>query len=985
MQVTWGTQIKLRVLFNITKAVGLPELLGPTYADSVTYQLLLGGNPVFTKLMCSEIDYIGRHCALIDTTLFESDETYVIHISAQKSGFTLPSDLFLQLNILKNDLELNQSENDDSPLSVYWSDGVNMSLDSFGKNMESFTLENAIFQNDNHEFSFSIPDIDTNWNLSHVVFNIYNITWNTDIANINITIEDPYSNLYVYHKDNHSGWDFSQGSWTGISLILDKKSPTDDNNFDFIIGGSYDNPVDITAEAYFIRETETLEITKFNQTDSISILTEVEGWVIKNVIFEISNCYDTSTWTTANLSTLTNLNITTNEGFKYSLDFGYENGTGFLTIDDRIIYPLGNQFFFTVEGYANLIFDTKIKIEYIQEFYRNQYFETYNSTISMMDVSNGGVLPITAPGDSWDEINAYLCIKGINNGILYFYPTDVLMEIIIGGNTYNISDVSLGVGSFSLEGFTKNEIQNAEINTNIPVNFSLCVLIENSKTVYYKTVGTLNYIIREAPSVFGEVLYDPNLEYYLQHIDTSLIDADEYTVRFSSQKDHFNSVIKDLELIVQKRLTIINGETDFYRSIEHVYVKDGVNFTFLFTDALTGAKITNLKTQFFIWEKYSSDGSVIENDQGTIITSKNNTYILDFDTEIRLIGEYLLIATLDKENYEYKNAMILLSINKRELDYILGDNFRDEQVSVVQGNAIPITLNLTDPTKGDIHLINATISLTIGGKEYELDDLEDDGTYTFDFQTNNINTFFSSTTFRAVINISKEDYISEEFSIIIVVEMQEIFPGMPTFYFLLIISAVIAVTGSIVGYRVYKYAIIPEFVKKVRAMKKAIEGDKSISESLLYRTKNSFIGERVRDKWEDIGLSVENVLGIKSIEEIKGSKTERRISEDVKRRNIQPIGLVFMKWDERIGTEILAKYPEETTVSEKTLMQIYSTHEYSGEKGIITLTSGLLNIISYYTGPEKGFYLVLLLNIDDDPDVYEGGMADILRVLLDNV
>ncbi|MBY8985798.1 MAG: DUF2341 domain-containing protein [Candidatus Lokiarchaeota archaeon] len=985
IQVTWGTQLKLRVLFNITKAEGLPtDILGPAYADWVTFQLLLGGNPVLSVQMCKEINYIGRHCAIIDTTLIDSDVTYIIKVSAQKSGFTLPSDLYLQLDVLKNDLVLNQSENNDTPLSVFWSDSVNMSLSSYGKNIESFTLEDMIFQNSNHEFSFSIPEIYTNWNLSHVVFNIYNINWNTDIANINITIEDPYGNFYMYHKDNHSGWDFIQGSWTGISLLLDMMSPTDDNNFDFIIGGSYNDPIDIIAEVYFIRNTEDVELTKFNQTDSISIQTEIEGWVIKNVVFEISDCYETSTWTTANLSTLTNLNITTNEGFKYSLASGYENGTGFLTIDDRKIYPLGNQFSFAVEGYTNLSFNVNIKIEYVQEFYRNQYVETYNSTITMQDVSNGGIFPVTPLENGWDDNNAYLSIKSINNGVSYFYPTDISMQIIIGGNIYIISDISLGVGFFSLESFTKNEILNADINTDIPVNFTLFVIIENSKTVYYKTVGTLNYVIRETPSVFGVVPYDSNLECYLQYIDTSIIDADEYTIRFTFLKDHFETATKDLELNVQQRLTLINGDTEFYRSIENVYVKDGVNFTFIYTDALTGDKISNLKTQFFIWEKYSNNGTVMENDQGTIITSKNNTYILDFDTETRLVGEYLLIATLDKENYEYKNAMILLSINKREIDYTLCDNFRNKQASVVQGNSIPIMINLTDPTKGDIPLINATISLTIGGVDYEFEKFEN-GTYRFDFQTVNINAFFTSTTLRAIINISREDYISEEFSIIIVVEMQEIFPGIPTFYFLVILSIIIAVTGSLVGYRVYKYAKIPEFVKKARAMKKAIEGDKSISESLLYQSKNSFIGERIRDKWEDIGLSVENVLGIKSTKEMKGSKIERRISGTVERRNIQPIGLVFMKWDERIGTEILAKYPEETTVSEKTLMQIYSTHEYSGEKGIITLTSGLLNIISYYTGPEMGFYLVLLLNIDDDPDMYEGGMADILRVLLDNV
>ena len=98
-----------------------------------------------------------------------------------------------------------------------------------------------------------------------------------------------------------------------------------------------------------------------------------------------------------------------------------------------------------------------------------------------------------------------------------------------------------------------------------------------------------------------------------------------------------------------------------------------------------------------------------------------------------------------------------------------------------------------------------------------------------------------------------------------------------------------------------------------------------------------------------------------------------------------PVGLVLMKWDERVGTEILAKYPEEITVTDKTLMQVYSTHEYSGESGMISLMVGSLNIASYYTGPEKGYYILLLMNLDDDPDAYEGGLADTSRIILQNL
>jgi len=98
-----------------------------------------------------------------------------------------------------------------------------------------------------------------------------------------------------------------------------------------------------------------------------------------------------------------------------------------------------------------------------------------------------------------------------------------------------------------------------------------------------------------------------------------------------------------------------------------------------------------------------------------------------------------------------------------------------------------------------------------------------------------------------------------------------------------------------------------------------------------------------------------------------------------------PIGLITMKWDERIGTTITSKYPEELTISEPTLIQIYSTHEYTGEAGMISLMVGSLNIASYYTGIDQKIYVVLLLNLDDDPDAFEGGLSDISRIIIQNL
>ncbi|MHA1728135.1 MAG: hypothetical protein ACTSWY_05335 [Promethearchaeota archaeon] len=100
-----------------------------------------------------------------------------------------------------------------------------------------------------------------------------------------------------------------------------------------------------------------------------------------------------------------------------------------------------------------------------------------------------------------------------------------------------------------------------------------------------------------------------------------------------------------------------------------------------------------------------------------------------------------------------------------------------------------------------------------------------------------------------------------------------------------------------------------------------------------------------------------------------------------------PVGMVVMKWDERIGAEILTKYPDELIIQDKTLMQIYSTHEYNQEAGMISLMAGAgaRTIASYYTGPEHSLYTILVLSTEEDPDVFEEGLADASRMIVQNL
>jgi hypothetical protein len=924
------------------------------------YEIFKGADLVQSGNLGIEINYKGTHYSFINTEILESDVTYLIFVSAQKSGYSIPQELLLQLSILQNDLILNQSQNDDSVQSVYWSDNIDFSVKAYGEISESFTTETNIFQDIDHNFRFSLPDINANWNVSQITFNIYNISWNVNASDINLSILDPYGINSIFNTSNHAGWDYNLGVWTGITLNIDKESPTHDNNFEFTISGTFDNTIDIIADAYFIRNDINIH---------------------KNITFIIQNCYNTATWEKVNLTTLTNLNISTADGFKYSLQSGDENGNGLLIIDDRIIYPIDNQYLFIVDSNPNIVFDVIIKVEHIQAFYQNMHIETINISYIQENIPNGGTYQLSLTND-WDEKYAVLLISGINNKTKTFSPSEVAMNVTIGGQTYTVINTLPGQGIFSLNGFDKDSLYLASIETNQPVNFTLSFKISYLRTVTYATLGTVTYVIQESPDIFGVVDYYPSLGEFLLSIDTSLVDADYYTIIFEVFKENYKITSKDLDFIIRNRLTLINGDSKIYRELEFIYVKDARNFTFLYTDALTGSRITDLTTHSFMWEKYDIDGNVTANGEGTLIQEHDGSLVLDFNSEIRAVGDYLLIVNLEKDNYDNKNAMILLTIKTRFLSYSLGSNFKNYQINVVKGNTVPIQINLTDPTQGGIPLLNASVRLIISGIEHQFSE-SGNGTYRFNFPTNNINAFFTSKTLTGIINITREDYFSEEFLITITVEMEEIFPGMPTFYFLIILFAILATVGSIVGYRVYKHATIPTFVKNVRQMQKEIKSNKSISESLLYQTKEVFVGEIVRDKWGSIGLSLGDILGIEIRKSKKIPKLKQATSEE--EHSLKPLGLILMKWDERIGAELIAKYPEDVNVSDKTLMQIYGTHEYSGEKGLITLIRGNLNVLSYYTGPESAYYIILILNIDDDPDMYEGAMPNVAQLILQHL
>ena len=870
IEVTWGTQLTIRFLFNVTKAGSLTQYLGPTYANSMTYKIVKAQTTVLTGSIPQDLDNVGRHQVVIDTMQLDVT-TYVIEISAQRIGFSLPANLNPILIVKNNDLVINQSENDDSPVEVYWLEPAEMTVKPYGYNTESFTVEDAIYYKKNavtndYNLKLWVPDISTDSNLSQIEFNLYNVKQDVPLNQIYITITDPNNVKWTWrglvNSSNYRYYGIGTTNGTWINLLINNlniRSKPNNNKFEFNIAGNFSGSVDVNARASFIRDKINVAYYKFNTTDSITIPSDRKGWAIQNITFLIENCRDpTNNWNIINpLSVIKN--ITTNEGATYNLIYGRDIGTGNLTIADRIIYPVDEKFSFTIGNTSKIMFDVKILVEYVQLFYWNSFLEVYNVSKSQ-NLNNNTKFEINPIG--WSSQNVILSITELKNASSsqYISISAAKLNLTLGATTYYFDDFGILV----LSNINKDVLYTILISANQPVTFDLTFSNGYSRTVSYEILGTINYQIREEPDIYGVATYDADYGYYNVTIDTSLIDADEYTVRFTPSITHYSTLVsKDLDLTVNKRLTLLNGNIDLVSTLGYsIYVKDAVNFTFTYIDKDLSLNITNLNVQSYTWKQYSTAGVLIDSGAGILSVNAQNQYVVDFNTETKSIGSYTLIVRLAKNNYDDKIATISLTINLRTFEYELGDEFEDKQVSVVKGKKITLSIKLTDPTKGNAPLTGAKVVLEIGNDKLEFDEVEP-GVYELDFDTEKYEAFFASNTLTGTIKISKGDYISDEVDITIVVQMQEIFPGIPTFYFIMVVAAIAAVAGALMSYKAIQIARIPKFVKKARAIKKAIKAEREISESLLTDTKEEMISKQFEDDWNSVGLSLKDILGVK--------------------------------------------------------------------------------------------------------------------------
>ena len=607
-------------------------------------------------------------------------------------------------------------------------------------------------------------------------------------------------------------------------------------------------------------------------------------------------------------------------------------------------------------------------------------------------------LPVTLPA----TVTCYVKSTGPSSTIVS------VKSMVFEGNgmfntTFNSSIFSAGGGGelYSII------ISGNKPSYNTPSNFTDTIFVESVQTTlsmhdYYNSLN----IISTDSQIYGESLnltfsfynvslltgatltfewlsFDPiqfygdpvNDGYYTTTIDTSLSGSwGAKSIKIIAMLENYTTQIIFMTLSITERPTTLNEEIGLVYLSSQVWVQDPNPFNFTYTDVLTNGSIGDLTSATYVWEQLYPNGTRIPGTQGSGILVQNNVtdHILDFKTELKEIGNYYLYATLHKQNYKPKSALINLEILSREFSYTLqpgkivdgimtienGDSidlsislqdltrniklqgatvsmsYQSATYNFTEGGSGSYSVNITDYTRlnedatsdtsttsiiiskanfttqiiettivlnnrrfdiifsdevnenlakivsgnrltfivtlfnsnDQSQVIDATITLTINDQPYE--DLiiinNGDGTYTFEFLSYPT-AFVTSNTLSGEISIARTNYKTENIPITIQINMEEIFPGMPTFYFILITASIIGVVGSIVAYRVVQQARIPKHVKKIRKIKGLIKSKKKIPETISIHSKSETIAKLFGDDWRGLGISINEALGIKDL------------------------------------------------------------------------------------------------------------------------
>ena len=361
----------------------------------------------------------------------------------------------------------------------------------------------------------------------------------------------------------------------------------------------------------------------------------------------------------------------------------------------------------------------------------------------------------------------------------------------------------------TLPDFTVSEYYNEDINITLSLNYGGSRL-SGASLDYSWTYGNRQNIAEDSENpgyyTFSFNTGDsPNVGKYSINV---LITKENYTLGF--QTLFINILSRPTSL--SESSTNVADESEIVRISLELNKTDTHKFYFSYKEVMGAqAVINDTNIADYSWE-YITDGT---KGFGELVLMENNTFELDFDTANKDVGSYILLVTIGKSNFDMRQSIIFLTIKNRTANIVMASDFAGQnRIEKIKGNTFNMRIELTDGATGNA-ITNAKVSIILEllGRTIEFRQTSD-GVYEATESFEDVKAFFNNAQIAGKLVIEIEHYDVVERDISLVVKMDEIFEGIPTFYFLIGVLAIVLIASTLVINKVVQKSRIPPLVRQ---------------------------------------------------------------------------------------------------------------------------------------------------------------------------
>ncbi len=404
----------------------------------------------------------------------------------------------------------------------------------------------------------------------------------------------------------------------------------------------------------------------------------------------------------------------------------------------------------------------------------------------------------------------------------YFDPEPIIIDLEI-----EIIPTSLKLYNYSSESLT--EIATHEVfqfyNLKINLTFS-----------YHSDINPFDYLGNAQLRyvwIFGNgfINRDPlHQDYFSLEINTGIVpEIGMYQMNITAELDNYETQEYKVNIIVLPRLTSVNNKTGVIYENISVWIGDPLSIEYYFSDSIINEKIDDLDSAYYFWYKFDDHGVPISeiSENQDLVKTKKGSYLIDFNSQTLDQGTYAIFVRFTKKFYESQNIVIHLNIKLRNIDLEIRVNNQEvNRIDVLKGEKINISIVLKDPTRSNTLITGAKVylNLTELNKTFCLEEVSY-GVYNYCIDTEQefFQAFFGPQFLSGKLSIEKNTYAIKEVMLDTTIHMVEIFPGIPSFCFLLIIGFSVSLIGALITADLIKPINVLEIINRLKTLKRRIK------------------------------------------------------------------------------------------------------------------------------------------------------------------